>query len=442
MSRHSTRVCDRARRQLESNSRTDMAPGENHISFRKDGVDYYSPNVFHMAPAMKVTLWIPMLVKDLLKVKNAEQVYHQRVGNQVGMYGNVPLQRVSVMGRIQTERFIERPTSNGTKTMYFVEINDSSSCQMAVAKVECGLYTESGLKFQQNSSRLVQVKGTVSFFIDRTEIYADSIEIVGNRGDLSLEIDWWDKALNARGDLLNNWTMDLDNEPDEFFDAQEFLDEQPKAVELDTAVETVHEVESQLLLALIRQEAKTIRKDALLRDWQLARALDRLTGIESATVLDWLLKSLETSQLIKYTPDGRIKTRKIYSLFRYLLNLLGFLSNTQETEARKAMSKAARAKDRHRYKRVLEKYIERRIQYSIDLASVKYELRHRFNLQSIKADSLNTLIRELINGDHLVRGGLGNRQFPGQFQYTLVLQWSYDDLNHKWSYVPQVNSSR
>ncbi|VEU24277.1 DEKNAAC105576 [Brettanomyces naardenensis] len=449
----------RAGKQLLANCRTDFAPGENHIKFRKDGVDYYAPNLFHNADTLNYDdngSYLPMLIKDILLIKDPRQIYHNEgyepASKGISLYMNHPVRNISLLGRVVSEKYRESSYANKNgksiqKVTYFLEMNDSSTDQNIQVKIDKAHYLLNNLSLDRNFSKLIKVCGKISFFYNfngsdiaagqTVEVHAESLEVVGSKADFRTELDWWKLAMLTRKKyLLSPWTFDPMNNVE--------------CAHPDTEV-SVEPMDLELLqleivfvgFLMCNVEHDTIKIEYISRDKALQSTVKdlgvRFGSSDVELLYSWLLKKFTELKLIKWTPTlDEMRIRKFQRIFKYIKNLVRFLAHNQESEIRKLIVAASSVRPDEESYRFLKRSIKQLVKFSINLSSLQSEIMRRFNLPSLKMEYLNKLIEAMINDDYIISGGIATRRFSCKHGYCIMLMWIHKDESQTWDYVAEL----
>ncbi|KAH3663323.1 hypothetical protein OGAPHI_005313 [Ogataea philodendri] len=174
------------------------------VKFTKHGAKFYLPALFPSAPTIKSGP-LPMLVTDVHRLEDCRTVY-KNDGFEAAMYGitmynNFPVKDVKVQGKIVGERWQELSPDS---FFMFLEICDGSSDAPISVKVRNQLYYQQLTDYDQNGDLLVQVRGQGVFYNGKVEIHAHWIEVVGDKRDMGLEMDWWEQTLDVRRKFLED----------------------------------------------------------------------------------------------------------------------------------------------------------------------------------------------------------------------------------------------
>ncbi|KAG7875964.1 hypothetical protein KL938_004898 [Ogataea parapolymorpha] len=183
------------------------SPHEQHNDgtlFVSKGVKYYLPVLFYTAPAITKAPF-PMLICDVLKLRDCRRVYKNEgyapASQNILMLGNHPVQKILVQGKVVGERWHEMSQD---KFFMFLEISDGTAENALTVKIQSQLYHQRLNGFEKNSNLLVQVRGVANVYNDQVEICAEWLDVVGDKRDMGVEMDWWDRALSMKAEVLED----------------------------------------------------------------------------------------------------------------------------------------------------------------------------------------------------------------------------------------------
>lgn len=395
-------ICTQAEKILQKQALTDFAPGENHINFRKDGVTYYNPNLFHNASTIcdsKRGEYLPMLVRDILKVKDPRKLYqnegYQAATEGICMFKNWPLQNISIQGRIRDERCIE-PLSKDTRTpkrsAYILSLNDSSTDRSIPVKVDVIYYRLSQLSLKRDKGILLRASGHIHFLRGRSqpiiELLADRIEVIGKKQELFKETSWWKDALEKRSRLLNiPWIFKPFKDNSEFWSSQ--------------AVDAFNRY-------LIRNwQSNSIKIIDLMSDETLGHDLSG--SMENETLYKPILQQFSNIRLIKLIDDSTIGLKKFGRLFYYMHNIIKLLTMNQQLEIDKRLKNGDNSQ---------------MIYFSLDIGKLNNEVCKMFNIVRIPGDLLNDITRWIVANER-----------DNTEQKYIGFNWSYDCKSNMWKYI-------
>ncbi|QPG76007.1 hypothetical protein FOA43_003393 [Brettanomyces nanus] len=509
------RAIKRAEEKLKVNCHRDFAPGNNRIKFRQDGVNYYVPNIFHTANTLRYKEsggYMPIFIKDILKIKDTREIYHtdgyEAAAKGITLYGNHPLKNICIMGRIVSEKFRESEFMDKTgdmkqKITYFMEMTDSSTDETIQVKVDRMQYLLNHLRLDHNYDILLKVRGNAAFYYNFSnpgpsnlrsiELHADTVQVVGDKCDIRVELEWWDIVMTVRkGYLLKPWIFDEEDlvrvarEEAEVETQNETQEEQSQeehsAVkktkgssadackstrttlsEAITAAETESKpclnegsnksrllgIELEFLSFLIRNAGD---RDACIpirhiyQDKQLIYGFEQILSLTDSSdlqiIYDWLLAKFCNTRIIRMAESNeKIEIINFQRIFRYVKNLIGFLTNNQEKGIKRLLARAGTSQKSDDVYKMIEYGLSQEIRLTIDLKSLEIEICHRFNLKHIKVEYLNKLVDSLIRGNYIVKGGIGMRQFTCKTGFRIILRWVYDANGLVWSYISRLKSS-
>ncbi|KAG7823035.1 hypothetical protein KL909_003638 [Ogataea angusta] len=189
------------------------------------GVKYYSPALFYAAPAITKAPF-PMLICDVLKLRDCRLVYknggYTPASQNILMFGNHPVQKIMVQGKVVGERWHEMSQD---KFFMFLEISDGTAESALTVRIQSQLYHQRLIGFEKNNNLLVQVRGVANVYNDQVEIHADWLDVVGDKRDMGVEMDWWDRALGMKAEVLQD-PWDLRGQVDEAKKKLESLSEE------------------------------------------------------------------------------------------------------------------------------------------------------------------------------------------------------------------------
>ncbi|KAG7746760.1 hypothetical protein KL912_003889 [Ogataea haglerorum] len=200
------RLPRRSRPAPSASSRQNSPPGQQDdgVLFVSKGVRYYSPALFHAAPAIRRAPF-PMLICDVLKLRDCRRVYKNEgyapASQNILMLGNHPVQKIVVQGKVVGERWHEMSQD---RFFMFLEISDGTAENALTVKMQSQLYHQRLIGFEKNNNLLVQVRGVASVYNDLVEIHADWLDVVGDKRDMGAEMDWWDRALSMKAEVLED----------------------------------------------------------------------------------------------------------------------------------------------------------------------------------------------------------------------------------------------
>ncbi|GME71772.1 unnamed protein product [[Candida] boidinii] len=196
---------EKVKKKLRQYATKDIAPGLNHVQFRENEISFYSPNIFDCAPTMKYQGYFPIFICDLLKVRNCRNIYgsggYEASSNNIVMLKNHPLQKVMICGKILGESYHE---ISAKKAYHSLLISDGSTGDFLTVKIGRSLYMQSFQDTYRNPSRLLSICGEVTFFNDKPELSVHYTSQVGNIGDLTAEIKWWELTNQIRKTYLKD----------------------------------------------------------------------------------------------------------------------------------------------------------------------------------------------------------------------------------------------
>ncbi|ODV86164.1 hypothetical protein CANARDRAFT_186670, partial [[Candida] arabinofermentans NRRL YB-2248] len=166
-----------------------------HIKFRKDGINYYMPNLFHLAKSLNYSeLYLPMLICDIMKLSNCMSIYRadgfEPSNRNIAMLGNHPVSKMSILGKVVSEKWQEYGKSvDKIKTLHVLDMNDGS-CDRSLA-----------------------INGVVKFWNDNIELCADSVQVLGKKSELDVELDWWTRTMAIREEYFGQpWVLKDDDQ--------------------------------------------------------------------------------------------------------------------------------------------------------------------------------------------------------------------------------------
>lgn len=234
----------RAIRHLERNTRLDMEPSSAHVQVVKNGVSYYMPNTFHMAPTMrKMSLntqgkaphdrletivehhdnYVPMLVAQLASLKQLRNVYYHNYQTyeqmRVFLYLNWPIRDVCVLGKVLDIREAEIsesttmdppiPVGPIKSNEYLLFIEDGTSQQSVTVRMSHEVWNAMKLGANPNLvlGAKVKVSGMVNVAYNQLEVSATKVVVVGNPQNLSVETEWWKLCLEMKAMLDMKWNF-------------------------------------------------------------------------------------------------------------------------------------------------------------------------------------------------------------------------------------------
>jgi protein STN1 len=187
------------------NSTVDIAPGQNHIALRWDGLVYYVPEVFHLSPTYNNT--VKLLINDITTSTSACKVYGpwEYYNRGVIFIKNHPIRAINVFGKIVGEYFRE------TKSHSFITITlDDCSGLFIKVRILQSTYLAAGLCWGDNYGTIVECSGTIQSRLDHVVILSTSIVVIGKKDDLSVEMQQWSDRLKVKTELATPWEFDFD----------------------------------------------------------------------------------------------------------------------------------------------------------------------------------------------------------------------------------------
>ncbi|GMG39553.1 unnamed protein product [Ambrosiozyma monospora] len=257
------KLISKSKKKLQNNITTDFAPGQSHIVLKRNGINYYHPNIFHTSKTLRYQSdgkYFPLSIRDLLKVENCKDVY-DALGRHpdsfhIILFDNHPLQKIRIMGKVIGERWQEFENDVGygygynernsreskgyaerttvtrtvspniqTKTIHLLDLNDGSSSSSVTVKLESLQYTMCGFNFEKNFDKLVQVDGMIKFYRGSITLVAESVRVMGSINDLMLEVNWWKQVMSVRKEYIAQpWVFKIEDK----LSTRELIDEQTK----------------------------------------------------------------------------------------------------------------------------------------------------------------------------------------------------------------------
>ncbi|GME84512.1 unnamed protein product [Ambrosiozyma monospora] len=108
------KLISKSKKKLQNNITTDFAPGQSHIVLKRNGINYYHPNIFYTSKTLRYQSdgkLFPLAIRDLLKVENCKDVY-DALGRHpdsfhIVLFDNHPLQKIRIMGKVTSEKWQE-----------------------------------------------------------------------------------------------------------------------------------------------------------------------------------------------------------------------------------------------------------------------------------------------------------------------------------------------
>lgn len=478
------KVCKRARKKLEENCHLDVAPGKNYISFRKNDVNYYAPNLIYTAETLNYKYnngYFPLLVKDALKTKDPRQLYHNEGANaankHVSFFSNHPLLKISITGKITFEKTIETARKNEqgntvNECLHILEIDDGSSSTSIKVRVNHIQYAFNQMSYNSNRNTLFRIDGHIAFYyLKQTmdlnrEVRADNVTPVCNRSDFQREINWWKTAVDARRKYLQKpWVIRFGPYENELSNSEGKNQDLTVCEDIVTlpAETTSHESENGIPESVIsdsilrlqnaflkfmikKHKHKTLKMDDMCADAtmraEIQGVLDNLSlhpdNIELREIYGLVIKKFSDIRMVKQKSTTEVSILKFSRLFCYIKNMMKFLTTSQEVEVYKLIKKFSYSNmNRHTYKDI-QKYLKQIIHFSIDLRKLAKELTEKFNIKSVPLELINTMIEESIGGDYITKGGIRVREFQGTSNFKIVLKWISLPGEPIWKYVPKL----
>lgn len=191
-------------------TRQTLAPGKPHVSHIQNGVEFFMPEVLHLAPTLQYP--VPLCIKDYLESKSPVDVYLSRgiklAVNCIIMIKNHPIRDIKLTVRILYED--KREFEDAERENFLLLYVDDGSCDYDVGisvKVYESEYCRAGLSFSNNWNKIVTISGRSNHQFSggssKKYLVADSIEIYAQKGDLTKQIQCWKEILDYRTRVLS-----------------------------------------------------------------------------------------------------------------------------------------------------------------------------------------------------------------------------------------------
>ncbi|ODV93325.1 hypothetical protein PACTADRAFT_35953 [Pachysolen tannophilus NRRL Y-2460] len=192
---------------------SDYTPRKEHVVFEdENGVEYYCQELFKESVTFQERNYVPLFIKDVLNLKAVSAVYFQNpLLRNLYLLQNHPFQKIRVTGRVLAENVV----TIKEEKFYLLSIDDSSSAQYLTCKLSEARYLGCGLVPDKSYGKILILYGELEVFKDIKELHAEYAEVIGNEGDLSVELEQWKEYLDFRKKILSKpWVVNI-HEQDE-----------------------------------------------------------------------------------------------------------------------------------------------------------------------------------------------------------------------------------
>lgn len=318
------RLLERTKQHLLLNSQLNPAPGKTHVQFVVENVEYYMPQLFHLAPTIHksstflIDEHLPLRLRELFKLKKLQEVYfhnYRAQANQgVMMLNNWPVNMITILGKVMDIiEPLDRDSGNWKyindaplpfgkirDDEYVISIEDGSTEDPVAIRMSPFVFNKMMADLNPQSDRELRCFGLFrigwkvqawGFKGNSNEFVATKMKVVGGNGMMSVEISWW-KMCQAITETMNlPWHFQLNNLQD------------------NALTSTIHEEESRVLESIINKEGLEIVE---LHDEPSQRVFIRNRGISYSDYLE------ERQQELLYFPE---KSDHEMSILEFLISV-------------------------------------------------------------------------------------------------------------------------
>lgn len=244
---------------MQHKVRTDTAPTHPHISLYREGVCYYLPSLFHLAPTHAHI--VPMAIRDVLKCKCVLQIYGvdgiRPHTEGIVMVHNYPVQLVKIRGRMLL--FTQHSYPNAGP-FHLLALEDYLGAHLCITVKALSSIVP---KFLPDDACL-EVVGKVSFQAHRKQFLAQFMRLVGRFLQFDLELEWWETVFAARKFLDVPWRYTETQQRVSETDSVRYLDQDiVHRKQKRTALSNDYGVASWLFSGLAAEDSHVILSDSL-----------------------------------------------------------------------------------------------------------------------------------------------------------------------------------
>lgn len=182
----------------------DFAPGQDHIFLRRDGLEYYVPELFHLSQCFNQSC--PIMIHDIHNLQKLTDIYGARgltsQKNGIIMINNHPLRNMTLFGKIVGEKFKEFDDS--LKNFVILTIDDCTGTNLMLdVLLNIGVFSRAGLRIDETYGMLVEIRGHLKHFRNKLEFVGEYAECKGDSSNLEIQISYWKAQLNFKKLLLD-----------------------------------------------------------------------------------------------------------------------------------------------------------------------------------------------------------------------------------------------
>ncbi|EGW32922.1 uncharacterized protein SPAPADRAFT_137615, partial [Spathaspora passalidarum NRRL Y-27907] len=428
---------------IQNNNKYTFAPGENHIALQTSTQTYYVPEVFHLAPtSISVP---PLFIHDITTSPPLSQIYFRNASYlNVIIINNFPISKLRIAGRIIGEVY---RSSRADPSYDFILLRvDDCSGDGIWCKVPILEYSRSGLRFDSNYGKLIEITGKVSTWANKREVHAETVNIIGGNTDISAEIDCWKERMEYRKEIL---------EPGWVF-IPEATSQGDVVVRFDTQETNKRQSRAELLLSDEIQENTGKTSSDSMNLYQnedtCMMIVDNETQIKIFTNLQLAI------EMIKWIIANNFVEFKLATLFydQNIANLLDILTRNQLAAIEIPNHENLTFKQA---RKVVFQRIRHDLQINMNLISVtKSQKVYSNNLQKLYTHLKTCLSRirqrgvsnevldvvyylSVVKHRKVIGDGLGYKIVNAIIDYIIVDDlhdrdsWHYDPRNIQWSYI-------
>lgn len=182
----------------------DFAPGQDHIFLRRNGIEYYVPELFHLSKCLCQSC--PIMISDIHHLQKLTDIYGARgltaQNNGIIMIQNHPIRNMTLLGKIVGEKFKEFDDS--LKNFVIVTVDDCTGTNLMLdVLMRFNIFAAAGLRIDDTYGKLVEVRGYLKQFRNKLEFVGEYAECKGNSSNLEIQITHWQKQLDFKETVLD-----------------------------------------------------------------------------------------------------------------------------------------------------------------------------------------------------------------------------------------------